>query len=116
MIKIISLVLIILFCLSGTAKLYAEYSAIGEEIVKKGSKKDFIVETLDGRKYTGKINRMTTEKIILEENNKEEPTEINIRNIKKIKTAKNKGNMVFNGITAGLIIFLGLFAFGMSHD
>ena len=35
MIKIISLVLIILFCLSGTAKLYAEYSAIGEEIVKK---------------------------------------------------------------------------------
>ena len=115
MIKTISLVLITFFCLASATRLYAEYSAIGEEIVKNGKKKEFIVETLDGRKYKGKINQITTEKIVLSENKKAEPIEINIGDIKKIKTAKDKGNMIFNGIAAGGIIFFSLLLIGLSR-
>ena len=106
MIKITTITALLFLCLTSVTRLYAEYSVIGEEIAQKGQKKEYLVETLDGHEYKGKIKLITTEKLIFIEKGKKEPIEIRIRDIRKIEDAKDKSNTVMNAIAVGGIVFI----------
>ena len=106
MIRTILITVILFFFLASVTRLYADYSVIGEEIASKGKKKEYVVETLDGHEYKGKIKLITTEKLIFIEKKNKEPIEIRIQDIRKIEDAKDTGNTIMNAIAVGGIVFV----------